>query len=1089
MTPPLEHMAILASAGTGKTFQLTSRYIALLVAGVAPEQILATTFTRKAAGEILGRVLTRLARASLSDEAALRLSDEIGVSPAEAALDRRRWQSLLTTLTRSLNRLSISTLDAFFSRVASGFALELGRVREGPEGGGGTQGGAGLSWEIAPDEVLAELRTQAISRVLASPDRQALADLFRRRTSGHIGRSVHRELQLAVQEAYGAFAASEAPAWEAPLPPPPLDEAGFRNACELAAGAPVPVTAKGEPRKGWVKAIAKALELSGTGDFDAFIDETLIARLYQGAEEYDRGVITGAFRESFAPLLGHVASVLLTAHHRRTVATRELLRRYDAELARVKAARGLMAFDDVPRLLLGASLADRLHEVYFRLDARVSHVLLDEFQDTSILQWRLLEPIIDEIVAGEGSNERAPRSLLCVGDIKQSLYAWRDAEPELLPSLGRRWPQVTERELVTNRRSSPVIMEAVNAVFGSLDTNGALAGSGIDPGTFPDGIAAVRWHARFRRHVAHETFPGRAALLTPSIPDGGDPKDRAHLLRFAAGRVAELHHASAVAPSIGVLFRSKRDIPTLKRILSDAHGLHASEEGGNPLADSPPVAVALSLLTLAGEPGNTAAAFHVAHSPLGRVVGLVPGASASELHRVTSEIRRDLVNFGYARTLQRWLLGVLSECAPADAQRFEQLVALAQEHDGSPGTGHAGGGGLRPGDFVRLVESRRVDDPTAAPIRLMSIHASKGLEFDCVVLPDLDRALCVKPPGVLARRDSIVGDIDRVTLAPRKGLVWLDADLRALYTDWRLRTIRDEICALYVSMTRAVRSLDMIVKPSASEPTLSLGGILRGALAPGVAPEGSVLWTIGDSQWQASGDRETGRRSHDGATPPPLAAPTVELDWSSRTRFLPGTTPAGRAVRAATTLPRTLKGAGDLARERGILMHAWLALIDWLDEGDPTDDALLDASVGLGLVAIADVRPLMAELRAALAGGSVRAALCRSSYRADSPARPLVWREQPFAVPDGTSGIVTGRFDRLVALTTQGFTETPEPISLAALDPSRIARVEIIDFKSDARGSQDHGPQLRAYEQAAATLLGLPAGKVTSRVLFIRQAP
>ena len=116
--PPL---VIRASAGTGKTFQLSNRFLALLHRGVPIDQILATTFTRKAAGEILDRVIQRLAIAADSDRAAAELATFI----EEPDLTRDRCLELLSQLTRNAHRIRISTLDSLFTQLAKTHSLEL----------------------------------------------------------------------------------------------------------------------------------------------------------------------------------------------------------------------------------------------------------------------------------------------------------------------------------------------------------------------------------------------------------------------------------------------------------------------------------------------------------------------------------------------------------------------------------------------------------------------------------------------------------------------------------------------------------------------------------------------------------------------------------------------------------------------------------------------------------------------------------------------------------------------------------------------------------------------------------------------------
>ena len=112
-------IVIRASAGTGKTFQLSNRYLAQLQAGAAPEQMLATTFTRKAAGEILERILIRLAEASVQDDQCRQLASFL----KNPSLTQTRCLQLLEQLVRRLHRVRVSTLDAFFMQIASSFTL------------------------------------------------------------------------------------------------------------------------------------------------------------------------------------------------------------------------------------------------------------------------------------------------------------------------------------------------------------------------------------------------------------------------------------------------------------------------------------------------------------------------------------------------------------------------------------------------------------------------------------------------------------------------------------------------------------------------------------------------------------------------------------------------------------------------------------------------------------------------------------------------------------------------------------------------------------------------------------------------------
>ena len=115
------HRLYLASAGTGKTYKLTGHFLKLLLEGAEPGGILATTFTRKAAGEILDRVLQRLVDGATDPEKLEDLSRNVGI-----AVTAEDCSALLTRLVRQLDRLQVRTIDAFFVQLGKLFALDLG---------------------------------------------------------------------------------------------------------------------------------------------------------------------------------------------------------------------------------------------------------------------------------------------------------------------------------------------------------------------------------------------------------------------------------------------------------------------------------------------------------------------------------------------------------------------------------------------------------------------------------------------------------------------------------------------------------------------------------------------------------------------------------------------------------------------------------------------------------------------------------------------------------------------------------------------------------------------------------------------------
>ena len=183
---------IRASAGTGKTFQLSNRFIGL-AARQAPDNILATTFTRKAAGEILDRVLVRLAEAALKPKKLVELAQHID----GPKIDRARCLGMLREMIRHLHRLRVGTLDSFFVQIAQSFSLELGL----PPG-----------WAIAEEIADQVLRAEAIRTVLQNESTEDVVRLMHLLTKGEAARSVSEQIAALVKALYGIY--TEAPAEE-----------------------------------------------------------------------------------------------------------------------------------------------------------------------------------------------------------------------------------------------------------------------------------------------------------------------------------------------------------------------------------------------------------------------------------------------------------------------------------------------------------------------------------------------------------------------------------------------------------------------------------------------------------------------------------------------------------------------------------------------------------------------------------------------------------------------------------------------------------------------------------------------------------
>ena len=1060
------HQVILASAGSGKTWRLTTRFLGLLADGVSPERCLATTFTRKAAGEIFTRLLGRLAHAATDDEELGRLNQALQ-RPPERMLGRADCVDLLARVARALDRFQVRTLDSCFAELAGLFGLDVGL----PAG-----------WEVVEEVEDRALRAEAVGAALAGAPAAELAELLHGLHEDRPRRSVHERVLQAVEDGYAVWLdRRDDAAWECAIKVPeglsPEDAAALPG--RLAALEP-PLTKAGEPRVGFVKAQAALLEALNEQRWGDLLDSTIVCSVLDGSCTYSGIALEEQWRAVLEALGRHAGRACAARLLQRCRSQRRLLQRFDTEYRRLQHRRRALRFDDLPRALATATFDLDGQGAALRVGRRVEHLLLDEFQDTSVLQWRVLAPLSRAILREAADS----RSFFCVGDVKQAIYAWREGESRLLRKLadGSCGP-VSVLPLSTSYRSSPAVLGLVNSTFERLPENAVFDG---DPVLVR---AAQRWARDFQPHqLAPEKPAATGAARLIEVPMEGEGTNKRaertrQLMRFTALHVRSLVQ-EAPGAEIAVLLR--RGAPAAQLLYElEALGVAASGEGGNPLTDSASVRLALSLLRLAEHPGDTAARFHLETSPLAAALGLqVAGGSDGDSARgLGRNVRAALSERGHGEWLSTFERDVLTKAdfEPWERGRFRQLVELGLRWDAR--------GADRTGDFVDHVRLTGVEDPTAARVRVMTIHAAKGLEFDAVVLPDLENDLVGSRDGLVALRPDPEGPIETIFPRPSQGLRVLLPELAAGCEAADERTLEESLCVLYVALTRAKRRLDVLVPQHVrSMHSATFAGLLRHALlgANAYAPVGPdrVLWT-------APGTVEEWFALETTAAAPTMAnaAAPARLTWSpgesrTRPRRSPSLLVGGSRIAAADLLSLD----GRAASGRGVLVHRWLEELEWIDDFAAGDEALLAAGQEVSRregLSLADQRSHLAELRRWLTRPATRALFDRDATRRrlGLPAGPDltldVQRERRFVVPDGDA-LLAGAMDRVV---------------LARRGSSPLC-AEIVDFKTDRLGGassaaaldelvEHYRPQMQAYRRALCALTGLAPETVACRLLFL----
>ncbi|MCC6784569.1 MAG: UvrD-helicase domain-containing protein [Planctomycetes bacterium] len=1041
---------ILASAGAGKTFALTSRYLALVRRGVDPRRILATTFSRAAAAEIAARVLRRAAEAVLDPARRDVLARAMAAECADAApepFDASAATALLAELVRGLPRAQIRTLDSFHAGVVAASAAELGisgvpRVMDDGEERG--------------------LLLEAIAAALEEGDEKELLATILSLVQGRRVAAVVATVEQQVGDLLELYSNSLPEAWDWSVPPPRGAEsaAGTRDALQRL-GELCPDKRLGDQLRKDAAKVERAIGIGGEAwrpnQFGKLLQQAVSGK---ALTSYKTAVPTEV-EELYHELARLVVAKSRHDYARMTEAMASLAARIARHRSRLARQKGLASFADLVALLdPSRNQLPALTEIWFRLDGRVQHLLLDEFQDTSVVQWRALSPLVEELVAG-GEEER---SLFVVGDVKQAIYGWRGGEPRLLGELpellGPAATHIEERQLVRSHRSSPRVIEFVNHVFGRL----------LEHEEFEEDAraAAAAWQRRFATHETAVTSPeGLVELRAVPFGDGSRPefarqveavREIVHGLRARLPRTA----------SIGVIVRRTDSVARLARALQrDGHAVRIVGRGA--LLDREAPLAVLQALRLAECPIDTLAAFDLARSPLAPLVGLdgIPPHSAPEPGQTASAsrgLRKLFESRGVAAVIDEWRRRLAPVLDDHEALRLEQLVAVVERL--------AASADRSPGEIAALVMKARVEHAGGGEIALMNVHQSKGLEFDAVVVADLETKLEGESPK---RRIAWVSPARPSDPIPRV-VRWIPKELHEALPEMSAlcratldRQIEESLSALYVALTRAKRELHVVV----SEPKDTKGGarlaicsgtlasILRGAAKDGAERPDSEcpeLWYRLGTACEAERDAEALR-----PTPPPRPArelPRLVTARRRRHRAAPASTPHDREALFA------LRDRD--AMDRGTAFHVGLVAVRWIDE--PRDERVMSRALRLALPGRDESwrRARLDELEQALTRPGLRALLTRPGTGAEA-------RNEHRYVRVGAEGVQEGSIDRLVLHREAG---------------GRLLRAEILDYKTDQVGVDElellvarHGEQLRRYRELVAEQFGLPLERI-SMALF-----
>ncbi|MDI9334911.1 MAG: UvrD-helicase domain-containing protein [Cytophagales bacterium] len=846
---PERSIAVEACAGAGKTWMLIERMIRALQAGAQADEILAITFTKKAAGEMRGRLHERLEQPDVQD--------------------------LRTRLLASGRTVHITNFHAWFAQLLKAAPLSVLK-----------DVGLPLAYELLEDDqlLLPELRLAFYAQVLANPVLKAdfavlIEELGRSKTDDALVSLLAKRTEFELTDERGLLETSVLDAQEKPV-----------DIAQLTLVAKRLGTYKGK------KQITAATDLEmalSKLDWDGILLALLTAKNTprslesKDMQDEDRALLA-ATQNDLLEMLSVQHQHACWLYQQRMV---RVGRAWLACFAKLKRQRGLVDMADLERVAMRL-LSDPAYSgaVQERLDMKLRHVMVDEFQDTSPLQWQAMHAWLASY-AGSGGGLSRP-SLFIVGDPKQSIYRFRNAEPRVFAAAQVFMRETFDAALLTcdhTRRCAAAVVQVVNAALlaaqqaneyvgfrphttGSAETGAALAlpliereasalsvrpelveGQGFDKPS-PSG------------EISTSNMTWRDSLAVPREDAEKGLKER------EADQAARWIVANAGVQSVLVLSRTHEPLSLIQQALQ-RYGVAATKLEKNDLADVPAVQDVLALLNFLLSPQSDIDLARALKSPVfawtdAQLMALraqqlaclpekkswfelLPEATQALFKRWQAWLNRlpphDALQAIYddGDILNRYQLAMPSAVRLASHAALEALLWAALQIEG--------GRFLDAYSFVRAMRAKvqTIKAPTlggatgeaeSAAVQLLTVHGAKGLEADVVLLLSSD------PPKRGSESMTTLIDWQPEHSAPQK-FVFLQSEAHPppcaealLAADVAAREL-EELNALYVAATRAKQTLVLSATKARFEHSKSVWNRLNKLCTPVDAPEAArVGW-------------------------------------------------------------------------------------------------------------------------------------------------------------------------------------------------------------------------------------------------------
>ncbi|WP_395685421.1 double-strand break repair helicase AddA [Aestuariivirga sp.] len=845
---PAATVWVNANAGSGKTHVLVDRVIRLMLGGSEPSRIMCLTFTKAAAAEMANRLFERLGKwVTLDDAALLAELARLGVMRA----DRQRLALARQLFTRALETpggLKIQTIHAFCERVLQLFPVEAGVVphfsmldeRETRAVLAEARNAVLIDARDGKPGALGDALQDVVNRANAGDFDKLLAQLLGKRatlraileTDDGLGRAEHQLRHLLSLE--------QGLTREGLVETLRCDAGRYLELAEvLDRGSSTERDRAAEIRKQLSSQSATLLSLCSVLLIkDGSIRQSIANKKTLAAHGWIEDFIK-ADQARLVDGLGLLGDLeCLTA----TLSLLKLGQAISERFSEAKRARGAYDFDDLI-IRTGELLRERPDAawVLYKLDGGIEHLLVDEAQDTSPMQWQIIRSLTDDFFTGEGRHGTALRTLFVVGDRKQSIYSFQGADPavfeDVLTDVQRQAEGARQEfravDFSVSFRSTPEVLFAVDAVFAERSPARLKL----------DGNVPRDWHHEPNRRgepgvveIWPLEHPGDALEQQPwQAPVDREPTESPRrrlakrLVRTIKGWIGHRRLSAqnrAVEPGdILILVRQRNSFfDGMIRALWN-EGIPVAGADRLKLGENIAVLDLLALVQFTIMPEDDHALACILKSPLFEqplseddllhlAAGHVPGTlwqrlshEAKEPYAAAATLLRPLVASAPGARPFEFLVGVLTASRLRFVSRLgseandaiDALLDRALDYEELHGTSLAG--------FVNWFQAEEIEikrnmDPDAGLVRVMTVHGAKGLEAPIVILPDTTSIPEYQKSDPLLMLQCEGDGLAKVPL-------WVPANLKTTREVARFRDAQkaDAIAEyhrlLYVAMTRA----------------------------------------------------------------------------------------------------------------------------------------------------------------------------------------------------------------------------------------------------------------------------------------------